>query len=158
MTTGSDHVIFFIDKSTSFVKKFLQLKCSHVLVVVEDLCVSVGVGLESVLVNDPFVEDESVAFGVRCYFELFGGWVSVEEVGVDDRDVPSFVERIKNFVVEVLTHDVIVKLSGSSHIERETSDFAADFALLGFVTVILGSSGSEFGDGIAVIEFVSHFS
>ena len=117
-----------------------------------------GVGLESVLVNDPFVEDESVAFGVRCYFELFGGWVSVEEVGVDDRDVPSFVERIKNFVVEVLTHDVIVELSGSSHIERESSDFAADFALLGFVTVILGSSGSEIGDGISVIEFVGHFS
>ena len=115
-------------------------------------------GLESVLVYDPFVEDESVAFGVRCYFELFGGWVSVEEVGVDDRDVPSFIERIKNFIVEVLTHDVIVELSGSSHIERETSDFAADFALLGFVTVILGSSGSEFCDGISVVEFVGHVS
>ena len=124
----------------------------------EDLCVSVGVGLERVLVNDPFVEDESVAFGVRCYFELFGGWVSVEEVGVDDRDVPSFVERIKNFIMEVLTHDVIVELSGSTHVERETSDFAADFALLGFVTVILGSSRSEFGDGITVIEFVGHVS
>ena len=122
------------------------------------MCVSVGVGLESVLVNDPFVEDESVAFGVRSYFELFGGWVSVEEVGVDDRDVPSFIERIKNFIVEVLTHDVIVELSGSSHIERESSDFTADFALLGFVTVILGSSGSEFGDGISVIEFVGHVS
>ena len=80
----------------------------------EGLCVAVGIGLESVLVYDPFVEDESVAFGVRCYFELFGGWVSVEEVGVDDRDVPSFVEGIKNFVVEVLTHDVIVKFTGLS--------------------------------------------
>ena len=44
------------------------------------------------------------------YFEMLGGWVCVEVIGVDDRDVPSFVERIKNFVVEVLTHDVIVEL------------------------------------------------
>ena len=50
------------------------------------------------------------------------------------------------------------QLSGSSHIERESSDFAADFALLDFVAVILGSSGSEFGDGVSVIEFVGHFS
>jgi len=57
-----------------------------------------------------------------------------------------------------LSHDIIVELSGASDVEREPSDFAADFALLDFVAVIFGSSGSEFGDGVFVIEFVGHFS
>jgi len=94
---------------------------------------------------------------VRRYFELFGGWISVEEVRVDDGDVATFFERLCDFVEEVLSHDVIVELSGASYIEREASDFAADFALLGFVAVIFGSSGSEFGDEVSFIEFVGHF-
>ena len=39
--------------------------------------------------------------------EMFGGRVSVEEIGIDNVDVASFVEK-------VLTHDAIVELSGSS--------------------------------------------
>ena len=66
--------------------------------------------------HDAFVQDESIAFGVKCYFEL----------------------------------------AGASDVEREISDFAADFALLGFVAVIFGSSGGEFGDGVSVIEFVTN--
>jgi len=75
------------------------------------LRVSVGIGHEGGRVYDTFVEDESVAFGVRGYFELFGGWVSVEEVRVDDGDVTAFLERLCDFVEEVLSHDVIVELS-----------------------------------------------
>jgi len=120
------------------------------------LHVAVGIGHEGGRVYDTFVEDESVAFGVRAYFELFGGWVSVEEVGVDESDVTAFLKRLRDFV-EVLSHDIIVELSGASDVEREASDFAADFALLGFVAVIFGSGGSEFGDEVSVIEFVGHF-
>jgi len=120
------------------------------------LGVSVGIGYEGGRVYDTFVEDESVAFGVRGYFELFGGWISVE-VGVDDGDVTAFLERLCDLVEEVLSHEVIVELSGTSDVEREPSDFAADFALLGFVPIIFGSSGSEFGDEVSVIEFVGHF-
>jgi len=120
------------------------------------LRVAVGIGHEGDRVYDTFVEDETVAFGVRCYFELFGGWISVEVVGVDDGDVTAFLERMCDFVEEVLSHDVIVELSGASDVMREPSDFAADFALLGFVAIILGSSGSEFVDGVSVIEFVTN--
>ena len=119
--------------------------------------VSVGIGHECCRVCDTFVEDESVAFGVSGYFELFGCWISVEEVGVDDDDVAAFLERLCDFVEEVLSHDPIVELSGASDVEREPSDFAADFALLSFVAVIFGSSGSEFGDEVSVIEFIAHF-
>jgi len=48
------------------------------------------------------------------------------------------------------------ELPGASDVEREISDFAADFALLGFVVVFFGSSGGEFGDGVSVIEFVNN--
>ena len=53
-----------------------------------------------------------------------------------------------------MSHDVIIELPGSSYIELEASDFAADFALVGSVSVIFGSSGSEIGDEIAIVEFV----
>ena len=50
----------------------------------------------------------------------------------------------------------IVELSGASDVEGEPSDFAADFALFGFRAVIFGSSGSEFGVRVSVIEFVTN--
>ena len=63
-------------------------------------CVSVWKRHVSVRVYDAFVEDESVVFGVCDDLEMFGGWVSVEEVGVDDGDVASFtvLERLFEFV------------------------------------------------------------
>ena len=71
-----------------------------------------------VCVYDTFVEDESVSFSSCDDFEIFGGWVSPEEVGVDDVDMPSLIiERLCDFVEEILSHDVIVELSGSSYIE-----------------------------------------
>jgi len=61
-------------------------------------CVSVWKRHESVRVNDAFVEDESVSFSSCDDFEMFGGWVSPEEVGVDDIDVASLLERLCEFV------------------------------------------------------------
>ena len=49
-------------------------------------------------VYDTFVEDESVAFGTRDNPKMLGGWVSPEEIGVDDIDVASFVERLRDFI------------------------------------------------------------
>ena len=61
-------------------------------------CVSVRKRHESVRVYDAFVEDESVSFSPCDDFEMFGGFVSPEEVGVDDVDVASFLERLCEFV------------------------------------------------------------
>ena len=56
--------------------------------------------------------EESVSFSPCDDFEMFGGGVSPEEVGVDDGDVASFtvLERLFEFVEEILFHDVIVEL------------------------------------------------
>ena len=113
---------------------------------------------ESVRVYDAFVEDKSVAFGACDDFEMLGGRVSPEEIGVDYIDVASFIERLSNFFDQVLTHDVIVQLPGSTYIEGKSPDLAADFALVGLVAVIFRASGGEFNNEIVVIEFVGHLS
>ena len=120
--------------------------------------VSVRKRFESVRVNDAFVEDESVAFGSCDDTKMFGGGVSPEEVRVDDVDVASFVERSGDFVEEILSHDVIVELPGAADIEGEAPDLAAHFTALSSVSVILGASGREVDDEVAIVEFVGHFS
>ena len=107
---------------------------------------------------DAFVEDKSVAFGACDDFEMLGGRVSPEEIGVDYIDVASFIERLSNFFDQVLTHDVIVQLPGSTYIEGKSPDLAADFALVGLVAVIFRASKGEFNDEIVVIKFVGHLS
>lgn len=80
---------------------------------------------------------------------MFGGRVSPEEVGINHRNVPSFIQRLRDFVQEILTHDVIVQLLGSTDIECEPCHFTVHSALMGLVTVIFGTSGSEFCDEVA---------
>ena len=58
------------------------------------LGVSVRIRFERDWVNDAFVEDESVLFGAGSDFDLFGGWMTLEEVRIDDVSVASFVEWI----------------------------------------------------------------
>ena len=88
---------------------------------------------------------------------MFGGGIPPKEIGVDDINVTSFVERLGDLIDQVLTHDVIVELMGSTDVQGEPSDFAADFTLLGSVAVVLGTCGGEFCDEIVTIEFVRHF-
>ena len=118
--------------------------------------VSVRKRSERVRVDDAFVEDESVTFGPRDDSEMFGSRVSPEEVGVDHVDVTSFVERVGDFINEVLTHDIIVELLGPTDVQGEPSHFAADFTLTGLATVILGTRRGEFGDAVTILEFVGH--
>ena len=118
--------------------------------------VSVRKRSERVRVDDAFVEDESVTFGRRDDSEMFGSWVSPEEVRVDHVNVTSFVERVGDFIDEVLTHDIVVELLGPTDVQGEPSHFAADFTLTSLVTVILGTRRGEFGDAVTILEFVGH--
>ena len=89
---------------------------------------------------------------------MFGGGIPPKEIGVYDINVASFVERLGDLIDQVLTHDVIVVIMGSTNVQDEPSDFAADFTLLGSVAVVLGTCGGEFCDEIVTIEFVRHCS
>ena len=92
--------------------------------------VSVGERGKSRRVYDAFVEDESVAFDACDDLKMFGGEISPEEVRVDHIDVASSIQWLCDFIDEVLTHDVIVQLLCTTDVEGESSDFAADFALV----------------------------
>ena len=105
-----------------------------------------------------FVKDEFIVFGLCDDMKMFGGWVSPEEVRVDDIDVASFVERSGDFVEEILSHDVIIELPGAPNIEGEASDLATHFTTLSLVSVILGASGREVDDEVAIVDFVGHLS
>ena len=59
-------------------------------------------------VHDAFVEDESVAFGTCDHSKMFAGGIPPEEIGIDHIDVAPFVERLRDLVDQILTHDVIV--------------------------------------------------
>ena len=119
--------------------------------------VSVRKRFESLRVYDAFVKDKSVAFRSCDDTKMFGGGVSPEEILVDDVDVASFLERSGDFIEEILSHDVIVELPGATDIEGEAPDLAAHFTTLSSVPVILGASGREVDDEVAIVEFVGHF-
>ena len=89
---------------------------------------------------------------------MFRGRVSPEEVRVDNINVALFIERSGDFVEEILSHDGIVELPGATDIEGEASDLAAHFTALSLVPVILGASGREVDDEVAIVEFVGHLS
>ena len=80
---------------------------------------SVGKRHESVRVNDAFVEDESVTFGACDHPKMFGGGFPPEEIGVDHIDVASFVKRLCDLVDQILPHDVIIQLLGSTDVQGE---------------------------------------
>ena len=63
-------------------------------IVLLDLSVSVRVRLEGGGVHDAFVKDESIAFVLESHFQLFGGRVSGEVVGVPHMDPAAFIERM----------------------------------------------------------------
>ena len=137
-------------------KNFTTYKFCNVLQVLAS-GVSVRVRFEGSGVNNAFVEDESVPFGLRDNSEMLGGWVSPEEIEVHYGGVAPLVERMLDLINQVLTHDVVVELSGSTDIEGEAPDFTAHLSILGFVPVIFRASRSEFCDEVTVIKFICHF-
>ena len=85
--------------------------------------------------------------------ELVGFGVSDDLVGFDDLGLARLFLRLLDFLENVLTHDVIVQLGLALAVETEPAYLALDFAILGLVAVILGTSRHEFGDVIVRFQF-----
>ena len=115
--------------------------------------ISVGIGLESGGVDDSLVVHQLVTLVVWEGEELVGLGVSDDLVGFDDLGLARVVLRVLDFVEHVLAHDVIVELGFALAVETEPSHLAFDFAVLGLVAVILGTSRDEFGDVVVRVQF-----
>ena len=57
-----------------------------------------------------------------------------------------------------MSHDVIVELPGAPDIEGVASDLATHFTMLSLVSVILGASGREVDNEVAIVEIIGHLS
>ena len=79
---------------------------------------------------------------------MFGGRVPPEEVRVDYIDITSLVQWLRDFIDQVLTHDVIVQLLATTDVEGEACDFATHFALTCLVAVIFRARRREFCDDV----------
>ena len=74
-------------------------------------------------------------------------------MGFDDLSLARLYLRVLDFVENVLAHDVIVQLGFTLTAETEPAHLALDFAILGLVAVILGTSRDEFGDVVVCFQF-----
>ena len=108
-----------------------------------DGLVSVRVGLKGTGIDDSLVAHQLVTLVVGIGVEIVGFGVTHDLVRFDDLGLARFLLRLLDFVEHVLTHDVIIQLGFALTVESEATDFAFDFALLGFVPIILGTARHE---------------
>ncbi|XP_044172206.1 uncharacterized protein LOC114972190 [Acropora millepora] len=110
--------------------------------------------VERVRIEDPFVVDQFVVFGTGSGAELILFGIPVHAVGLDDGGDTRLGLRPPEFIQGVLLEDLIVELGLSFGVEGETADLAFGVTEGGHVTVVLGSSGTEFDDVVAWVEFI----
>ena len=106
-------------------------------------------------IKDPFVVNEFVVIGTGSGAELILFGIPVHTVGLDDGGDTWLVSRRPKFIQGVLLEDLIVELGLSFGVEGETADLTFGLTAGGQVTVVFGSSGTEFDDVVAWIEFIS---
>ena len=88
---------------------------------------------------------------------MFGIDIPFDLVWIVDENFAQFVNWVSDFIGDTGFAKIKVQLFLPSRAEGETTYFAFHFTLLGSVTVILGSSSSEFDDVIAGFQFAGEF-
>ena len=86
-------------------------------------------------------------------FQVVRFGVSEDLVGIDDLGLAQFLLGVLDFVEDVLSHDVIIQLGFAFAVQAKTPHFVFDFALLGFVPIILGATRHEFFNVIVGVQF-----
>ena len=107
--------------------------------------VTVRVGLKGTGIDDSLIVHQLATLVVWIGVEIVSFGVTHDLVRFDDLGLARFLLRLLDFVENVLTHDVIIH-------------FAFDFALLGFVPIILGTARHEFFNVIVVLQFTGKLS
>ena len=100
------------------------------------------------MTNHSLVKDQSIAYGAWNHLKLFCGRISHEEIGTDNIDTTTFVEKVCQFVKKILAHDVEASLLLSRY--GETTYFATHLTLFCFVTIIRGPHRREIVDVISI--------
>ena len=110
------------------------------------LLVSIGVGLEGVRIDDSFVIHQAIPFVLGLSEQGVVCWVANNLISFCNLDFPWFGKGFLDFVLDILTHDVVIQLGVSFAVESEASDLAFHLFLIRSIAIVLGSSADEFLD------------
>ena len=130
----------------------IELGClglTEIIIELGDLfLVTIGIRKERVGIDDAFVEDDFVAFGFLHGGEGLGVGMTFDLVWVVDTEFPRSLFGFGDLIDDVGLEKVKVQLRLTSGVEGEPAYLAFHFTLVGSVSVILWTSGSEFHDMI----------
>ena len=113
--------------------------------------VAIGVRLEGAGIQDSFVIHQAIPFLLWKGEQFIGVWKPNNVVGVNHLHFPWLEEGVLDFILDILTHDVIVELRVSFTVESEASHLAFHLSFIRSITIILGSSADEFLDVFIII-------
>ena len=110
------------------------------------LLVAIGVGVEGAGIDDSFVIHQAIPFmlGLSEHGVVFRFPDNVVTFG--DLDFPWFGKGFLDFILDILTHDVVIQLGVSFTVESEASDLAFHLSFISTVPIVLGSSTDKFLD------------
>ena len=113
--------------------------------------VAIGVGVEGAGIDDSFVIHQAIPFvlGLSEQGVVFRVVDNVMTFG--DLDFPWFGKGFLDFILDILTHDVVIQLGVSFTVESEASDLAFHVSFIRSIPVVLGSSTDKFLDVFMVL-------
>ena len=97
-------------------------------------------------IHDSFVVHQLVPFVLWMCVQVIGFWIAYDLMGFGDLNLSGFEEGCLDFVLDILTHDVIVELGLAFAVKSEPSHLALNVSLIGGVTVVFGTPAHKFFD------------
>ena len=108
--------------------------------------VAIGVGLEGAGIDDSFVIHQAIPFVLGIGEQAVVFRVPDNVVAFGDLNLSGFQQGCLDFILDILTHDVVIQLGLSFTVESEASHLALHLSLIGSIPVVLGSSADKFLD------------
>ena len=108
--------------------------------------VAIGVGVEGAGIDDSFVIYQLVPFVLRIGSQTVVFRFPDNVVTFGDLDFAWFGKEFLDFILDILTHDVVIQLGVSFTVESEASDLAFHLSFISSIPVVLGSSTDKFLD------------
>ena len=100
--------------------------------------VAIGVGLEGAGIDDSFVIYQLVPFVLGIGSQTVVFRFPDDLISFGDLNLSWFGKGSFYFVLDILTHDVVIQLGVSFTVESEASDFALHLSLISSIPVVLG--------------------
>ena len=113
--------------------------------------VAIGVRFEGSGIQDSFVIHQAIPFLLWKGKQFIGVRKPNNIVAINNLCLSWLEEGVLDFILDILTHDVIVELRVSFTVESEASDLAFHLSFIRSITIILGSSANEFLDVFIII-------